>query len=144
MNGSLVEGPGRHLHALHGRLMVDLAKGTDDDRHCRAHLQHQKVREQLQKSLAAAEPPAATPDILALNMLATLSRQRPPGHLALSLTAQTLALRRQRCVKKARRRLSPRRWTGLSGSISTALRGWNRSYDSRISRPRRSAISGMS
>ncbi|ELZ8931577.1 diguanylate cyclase regulator RdcB family protein [Cronobacter dublinensis] len=112
MNGSLVEGPGRHLHALHGRLMVDLAKGTDDDRHCRPHLQHQKVREQLQKSLAAAEPPAATPDILALNMLATLSRQRPPGHLALSLTAQTLALRRQRLREK-----------GASASFAEALDG---------------------
>ncbi|EKS1843595.1 methyl-accepting chemotaxis protein [Cronobacter muytjensii] len=100
MNGSLIEGPGRHLHALRGRLMVDLAKGPEDERHCRPHPQHQKVRERLQKSLLVAEPPAATPEILALNMLATLARQSPPGHLALSLTAQTLAFRRQRFSEK--------------------------------------------
>ncbi len=103
MNGSLLEGPGRHLRALRGRLMVDLAKGEDEERYGRSHPQHQSMRERLQKSLAVtrAEPIAATPEVAALHLLESLSRQSPPGHLALSLTAQALARRSQRLAEKA-------------------------------------------
>ncbi|EPY3688881.1 diguanylate cyclase regulator RdcB family protein, partial [Cronobacter sakazakii] len=102
MNGSLLEGPGRHLRALRGRLMVDLAKGEDEERYGRSHPQHQNMRERLQKSLAVtrAEPIAATPEVAALHLLESLSRQSPPGHLALSLTAQALARRSQRLAEK--------------------------------------------
>ncbi|EOU1339845.1 diguanylate cyclase regulator RdcB family protein [Cronobacter malonaticus] len=102
MNGSLVEGPGRHLRALRGRLMVELAKGEEEERYGRLHPQHQQVRERLQKSLIAtrAESVGATPEMAALQMLESLSRQSPPGHLALSLTAQALARRSQRLVER--------------------------------------------
>lgn len=102
MNGSLVEGPGRHLRALRGRLMVELAKGEEEERYGRLHPQHQQVRERLQKSLIAtrAESIGATPEMAALQMLESLSRQSPPGHLALSLTAQALARRSQRLVER--------------------------------------------
>ncbi|ELQ6219799.1 methyl-accepting chemotaxis protein [Cronobacter turicensis] len=100
MNGSLVEGPGRHLRALRGRLMVDLAKGEEEERYGRSHPQHQKVRERLQKSLVPAGPAVAPPEMAALHRLESLSRQSPPGHLALSLTAQALARRSQRLSEK--------------------------------------------
>ncbi|EOC1279967.1 methyl-accepting chemotaxis protein [Cronobacter turicensis] len=100
MNGSLVEGPGRHLRALRGRLMVDLAKGEEEERYGRSHPQHQKVRERLQKSLVPAGPAVAPPEMAALHRLESLSRQSPPGHLALSLTAQALVRRSQRLSEK--------------------------------------------
>ncbi|EOG5373646.1 diguanylate cyclase regulator RdcB family protein [Cronobacter turicensis] len=100
MNGSLVEGPGRHLRALRGRLMVDLAKGEEEERYGRSHPQHQKVRDRLQKLLVPAGPAVAPPEMATLHRLESLSRQSPPGHLALSLTAQALARRSQRLSEK--------------------------------------------
>ncbi|ALB64221.1 Methyl-accepting chemotaxis protein [Cronobacter condimenti 1330] len=98
MNGSPGEGPGRDLRALRGRLMVDLAKGTEEERHCRPNAQHQAVRERLQKSLLPVVVQAAdvTQETVELTLLESLTRQGPPGHLALSLTAQALIRRSQR------------------------------------------------
>ncbi|CCJ90039.1 Methyl-accepting chemotaxis protein [Cronobacter turicensis 564] len=80
--------------------MVDLAKGEEEERYGRSHPQHQKVRERLQKSLVPAGPAVAPPEMAALHRLESLSRQSPPGHLALSLTAQALVRRSQRLSEK--------------------------------------------